>query len=63
MFAAVVFTALSLGRISSLAPDAAKSKLAAARIMGLLNRKPTMDVVGSDGLKLVHLYLHIFIYL
>ena len=53
VFAAMVFTAMSLGRATSYTPDATKSKMAAARIMALLGRKPTSDASSTEGLKLV----------
>lgn len=53
VFAAVVFTALSIGRASSFAPDASKAQVSAAKILSLLNRKPSIDSASSEGLKLV----------
>ena len=53
VFAAVVFTALSVGRASSFAPDAQKAQLSASRIMTLLNRKPEIDGYDENGMKLV----------
>ena len=52
-FAAVVFTALSLGRASSFAPDASKAQASAARIFALLNREPPIDSTSPDGERLV----------
>lgn len=50
VFAAVVFTALSLGRASSFAPDAQKAQLSASRILTLLAREPLIDSYSKDGL-------------
>ena len=52
-FAAVVFTALSLGRASSFAPDASKAQASAARIFSLFNRQPPIDSTSPDGERLV----------
>ena len=53
VFAAIVFTALSLGRASSFAPDATKAKVSASRILNLLDRRPLINVTSSGGQKLV----------
>lgn len=53
VFAAVVFTALSLGRASSFAPDASKAQLSASRILTLLDRVPLIDTKSTEGQKLV----------
>ena len=53
VFAAVVFTALSIGRASSFAPDASKAQVSAAKIIALINRKPQIDTSSSDGIRLV----------
>ena len=52
-FAAVVFTALSLGRASSFAPDASRAQVSAGRIFALFNRKPLIDSTSTDGERLV----------
>ena len=58
VFAAVVFTALSIGRAGSFAGDATKAQTSAARITSLLKRKPRIDVTSDEGIKLVSsLYL------
>ena len=51
VFAAVVFTALQLGRASSFAPDVSKAKVSAARILALLKYEPPIDTESPDGLK------------
>ena len=48
-----MFTALSIGRASSFAPDASKAQVSAAKIIALLNRKPQIDASSSEGIKLV----------
>ena len=48
-----MFTALSLGRATSFAPDAQKAKLSASRIFTLVNRCPKIDNYSQDGEKLV----------
>ena len=53
VFGAVVFTALSLGRASSFAPDASKAQASASRILFLLRRKPVIDATSPNGQKLV----------
>jgi len=57
VFAAVIFTAFNLGRASSYATEAGKSRLAAARILTLLDRVPSIDVSSTDGEKLVCVYV------
>ena len=52
-FAAVVFTALSLGRASSFAPDASRAQVSAGRIFALINREPLIDSTSTDGERLV----------
>ena len=51
VFAAVVFTALQLGRASSFAGDVSKAKVSAARIFSLLKLEPEIDSESPDGLK------------
>ena len=53
VFSAVVFTALTMGRASSFAPDAQKAQLSAARIFNLANREPEIDNYDTDGEKMV----------
>ena len=48
-----MFTALSLGRASSFAPDATKAKLSVARILAILQRQPRIDSTSPYGAKLV----------
>ena len=51
VFAAVIFTALSIGRASSYAPDAQKAKVAASRIFQLIQREPDIDGYSTEGEK------------
>ena len=53
VFGAIVFTAISIGQASSVAPDASKAQVSAAKIIALLNRKPQIDASSSEGIKLV----------
>lgn len=48
VFSAVVFSAMAAGQASSLAPDAAKARVAASNIFKLLDRKPHFDDPTSD---------------
>ncbi|XP_030639135.1 LOW QUALITY PROTEIN: ATP-dependent translocase ABCB1 [Chanos chanos] len=50
VFYVIVFTAANVGHTSSLAPDFAKAKAAAGRILGLLEKKP--ETGGEAGDKL-----------
>lgn len=58
-FAAVVFTALSVGRASSFAPDASKAKISAGRVLALLRREPAIDTTSKDGTKPVRHTIYI----
>ncbi|XP_062514381.1 ATP-dependent translocase ABCB1-like [Corticium candelabrum] len=51
VFAAIVFGAMTLGQISSFAPDYTKARLAAARVFDLLDLKPSIDTSSTDGIK------------
>ncbi len=55
-----MFTALSVGRASSFAPDASKAKISAGRVLALLRRQPVIDSTCTDGQKPVSkmLYAH-----
>ena len=57
VLAAVVFTALQIGRASSFAGDVSKAKVSAARIISLLQQEPEIDTESPDGLKPVGLKL------
>ena len=46
-----MFTALTLGRDSSFAPNAGKAQISASRIMHLLRMDPPIDSYSSDGEK------------
>ena len=62
-FAAVVFTAVSLGRASSFAPDASKAQASAARIFALFDRKPPIDTTSPDGERLVSRHIVLWAYM
>ena len=49
----VYFTAISIGQVSSIAPDLTKAKISASRILSLLKRKPQIDASRDEGIKLV----------
>ena len=53
VFAAIGFTAVIVGRVSSITPDITKARMSASRILTLIRRKPTIDSYSKDGLKLV----------
>ncbi|OQV12032.1 Multidrug resistance protein 1A [Hypsibius exemplaris] len=55
VFGALVFCAMGLGNASSWAPDAAKAKIAAARIFGLIDRTPEIDSSSTGGKQLERL--------
>ena len=50
-YAAVVFTALTLGRASSVAPDINKARASACQIFALIRRNPEIDSYRNDGLQ------------
>ncbi|XP_072109854.1 ATP-dependent translocase ABCB1 isoform X1 [Mobula birostris] len=49
VFSAIVFGAMALGQSSSFAPDYAKAKLSAARIIKLINQEPSIDSFSEAG--------------
>jgi ABC-type multidrug transport system fused ATPase/permease subunit len=49
VYAAVVFTALSIGRASSFLPDAQKAQSSASRIFNLIKRVPEIDNYSTEG--------------
>ncbi|XP_052474921.1 ATP-dependent translocase ABCB1-like isoform X2 [Carassius gibelio] len=49
VFSVIVFSARSIGQSSSLAPDFAKAKAAAGRILLLLEKKPAIDIYDESG--------------
>ena len=56
VFSAVVFSAMAAGQALSLAPDAAKARVAASNIFKLLDRKPHFDDPTSDLVGVGHLH-------
>ena len=63
VFGAIGFTAVTVGRASSVAPDITKARVSASRILTLLRRKPTIDSYSKDGLKLVRTALQSYMYI
>ena len=53
VFGAIIFGGIVVGRNSSFGVDYVKAKLAAGRIISLINRKPKVDVRDPSGEKLV----------
>ncbi|XP_031432825.1 ATP-dependent translocase ABCB1-like [Clupea harengus] len=51
VFSVIVFAAMNIGQSSSLAPDFAKAKAAAHRILSLLEKKPEIDIYSQEGEK------------
>ncbi|MGH0124870.1 UNVERIFIED_CONTAM: hypothetical protein FKN15_017160 [Acipenser sinensis] len=48
VFSVIVFSAMNIGQTSSFAPDYAKAKMSAQRILMLLVDKPTIDIYSED---------------
>ncbi|KAI4891632.1 hypothetical protein NFI96_028241 [Prochilodus magdalenae] len=51
VFSIIVFAAMSIGQSSSFAPDFAKAKVAAGRILNLLEKTPEIDIYDEGGEK------------
>ncbi len=49
VFSVIVFAAMNIGQSSSFAPDFAKAKAAAGRIILLLEKKPAIDIYDESG--------------
>ncbi|XP_056090402.1 ATP-dependent translocase ABCB1 [Rhinichthys klamathensis goyatoka] len=49
VFSVIVFAAMNIGQSSSFAPDFAKAKAAAGRILLLLDKKPAIDIYDESG--------------
>ncbi|KAL6475849.1 hypothetical protein MHYP_G00143480 [Metynnis hypsauchen] len=49
VFSVIVFAAMSIGQASSFAPDFAKAKAAAGRILDLLEKTPEIDIYNEGG--------------
>ncbi|XP_001922717.3 ATP-dependent translocase ABCB1 [Danio rerio] len=49
VFSVIVFAAMNIGQSSSFAPDFAKAKAAAGRIIQLLEKKPEIDIYDESG--------------
>ena len=50
---ATIFTAITISRTNSFAPDVNKARIAARQTLALVQRKPSIDSYSQDGLKLV----------
>uniref|UniRef100_A0A4W5N3K4 ABC-type xenobiotic transporter n=1 Tax=Hucho hucho TaxID=62062 RepID=A0A4W5N3K4_9TELE len=51
VFSVIIFAAMNIGESASFAPDFAKAKAAAGRILGLLDKKPEIDIYSEEGEK------------
>ncbi|XP_062847623.1 ATP-dependent translocase ABCB1-like [Trichomycterus rosablanca] len=51
VFSVIIFAAMSIGQSSSFAPDFAKAKIAAGRILNLLEKTPEIDIYSEAGEK------------
>ncbi|XP_012881535.1 PREDICTED: multidrug resistance protein 1 [Dipodomys ordii] len=51
VFSAIVFGAMAVGQVSSLAPDYAKAKVSASHVIMLIEKVPEIDSYSTDGLK------------
>ncbi|XP_062322714.1 ATP-dependent translocase ABCB1 isoform X2 [Osmerus eperlanus] len=51
VFSVIVFAAMNIGESSSLAPDFAKAKTSAKRILDLLEKSPEIDIYSDKGEK------------
>uniref|UniRef100_A0A8C8FDB8 ATP-binding cassette sub-family B member 5 n=1 Tax=Oncorhynchus tshawytscha TaxID=74940 RepID=A0A8C8FDB8_ONCTS len=51
VFSVIIFAAMNIGESASFAPDFAKAKAAAGRILGLLEKKPEIDIYSEEGEK------------
>uniref|UniRef100_A0A8C7LD30 ATP-binding cassette sub-family B member 5 n=1 Tax=Oncorhynchus kisutch TaxID=8019 RepID=A0A8C7LD30_ONCKI len=54
VFSVIIFAAMNIGESASFAPDFAKAKAAAGRILGLLEKKPEIDIYSEEGEKPKH---------
>ena len=46
-----MLTTMTIGRLSSFAPESSKARFAAARIFEIINREPTIDSHSDQGIK------------
>ena len=50
---------MTIGRLSTYAPESSKARLAAARIFEIINRQPSIDSHNGQGIKPVSdIYTH-----
>ena len=62
---AIVLTSMTIGRLTTYAPETGKARLAAARIFEIINREPAIDSHSDIGIKPVgglKMYTIIFSY-
>ena len=57
MFSAIVMGGTTVGRTSSFGVDYTKAKVAAGRLLAIIDKKPKIDVDQKGGKQLVSLYL------
>ena len=55
---AIVVTSLTIGRLSTYAPESGKARLAAAQIFQIINREPVIDSHSDKGIKPVSVSYH-----
>ena len=48
---AIVLTSMTIGRLSTFAPESSKARVAAARIFDIINRRPAIDSHSDQGIK------------
>lgn len=61
-FTAIILTTMTIGRLSTYAPESSKARLAAARIFEIINRQPSIDSHSDQGIKPVSdIYTHAII--
>lgn len=57
MLSAIVMGGTAVGRASSFGVDYTKAKVAAGRLLAIIDKKPKIDVDQEGGKQLVSLYL------
>ena len=58
MLSAIVMGGTAVGRASSFGVNYTKAKMAAGRLLAIIDKKPKIDVDQEGGKQLVSLYLH-----
>ena len=54
----MVLSAIVVGQVVSVTPSYGKAKVAATRLLKLLERIPLLDSYSDDGKKPVRIYIH-----